>query len=449
VSVIDHVPPARSTTVEPVADVIRAVVQNGSLREIEVAWPDHSGHVLGKRIPAAGFLERAPGGFPFCDAALTWSITGECQEGARLTDWQTGYPDMIAVPRLSTFSWLPWREGAGQVLADLVDHRGELVRTAPRTVLRRVTDRLAGIGLTAQVGVELEFYLLRPDGSPLAEAIHCYSLQKSNDLDPAFGAIVDAVGRFVAVEGSNSEYGPGQLEINLAHAGPLEAADQGMRLKYAVRELARRAGMLATFMAKPLTGESGSSMHLHLSLWRDGEPVFAPAAAAENPLMRHAIGGVLRHLPGITVYGAPTVNSAKRYQEHSFAPTSASWGGDNRTAAVRSLIESPAATRLELRTGGADANPYWAVAALLAAAVAGVEDEVEPPARGVGNLYGAGGPLPATLAEAVSAARADARIGEILGADAVHDMTTVAYAEWRAYISEVTAWERDRYLRLA
>jgi glutamine synthetase len=113
VSVIDHVPPARSTTVEPVADVIRAVVQNGSLREIEVAWPDHSGHVLGKRIPAAGFLERAPGGFPFCDAALTWSITGECQEGARLTDWQTGYPDMIAVPRLSTFSWLPWREGAG------------------------------------------------------------------------------------------------------------------------------------------------------------------------------------------------------------------------------------------------------------------------------------------------------------------------------------------------
>ena len=112
------------------------------------------------------------------------------------------------------------------------------------------------------------------------------------------------------MEGSNSEYGPGQLEINLAHAGPLEAADQGMRLKYAVRELARRAGMLATFMAKPLTGESGSSMHLHLSLWRDGEPVFAPAAAAENPLMRHAIGGVLRHLPGITVYGAPTWRAA-------------------------------------------------------------------------------------------------------------------------------------------
>ena len=141
------------------------------------------------------------------------------------------------------------------------------------------------------------------------------------------------------VEGVTSEYGPAQFEINLHHADPLTAADDGFRLKYALRTLARLAGARATFMAKPFGGLSGSSMHLHVSLWRDGEPAFAPDDGAENALHRAVIAGVVAHLPAITVFGAPNINSYKRFEDRSYAPTTANWGGDNRTASVRSLVE--------------------------------------------------------------------------------------------------------------
>jgi glutamine synthetase len=292
---------------------ISAALLDGRLTEIEVAWADHLGHTLGKRIPAAGVLETSDAkGFGFCDATLSWDVVAELHEGARLTGWETGYPDLFAKPELDTFRFLPWRPGVGQVVSDVVAHGGEPVHTAPRTVLRRVVERLAELGYRAEIGVEIEFFL----------------------LDPALTTITEGLAGYVPVEGVTSEYGPAQLEINLHHADPLTAADDGFRLKYAVRALARRAGARATFMAKPFQGLSGSSMHLHLSLWRDGEPAFAPVGGAENPLMRSAIAGILVHLPAITVFGAPSINSYKRFESRSYAPSTASWGGDNRTAAV-------------------------------------------------------------------------------------------------------------------
>ena len=227
----------------------------------------------------------------------------------------------------------------------------------------------------------------------------------------------------------------------------LGAADQAARFKYATRELARQGGALATFMAKPFGDQAGNSMHLHLSLWSDDEPAFASDSDRENPLMRAAIGGILEHLPGIVLYGAPTVNSYKRFEVGSFAPASATWGGDNRTVSIRSLIETPDATRIELRIGAADAQPYWAIAALLAATVAGLEEAADPGERGVGDLYRAGEPLPSTLADAIVAARAEPVIGAVLGEEAVHDYTALAQAEWETFVSSVTDWDRDRYLR--
>lgn len=294
--------------------------------------------------------------------------------------------------------------------------------------------------------MEVEFYLLDADGRHLADGVQCYSLQKANEMDPVFGALQDGLREFVDIEGGNTEYGPGQVEFNLNHAPPLEAADEAFRFKYAARELARRAGATATFMAKPFAGISGSSMHLHLSLWQGDEPLFDWSDGAEAELFRHAIGGVLTHLPGITLYGAPTVNSYKRFEPDSFAPTTVSWGLDNRTASVRSLLESPHATRLELRTGAADAEPHWAIASLLAAVTLGVEQGIDPGERGVGNLYGQGTQLPQTLDEAIRAAEADDGIVEILGTDAVHDYAAIARSEWRAFVTQVTDWDRDRYL---
>jgi glutamine synthetase len=429
-------------------EVARAI-EAGELDVVEILWPDHQGHPRGKRIEADGFLARAAGqGFAFCDAALTWDVAGDVKDGLRLSSWDTGYPDMFAVPDLETFRALPWRPRTGQVVCDLVDHHGALIRTAPRTVLRRVVDRLAALGYEAQVGVEIEFHLLDRDGAPLTDGVQAYSLQKLAELDPTIDALVSGLRGFVDVEGVNTEYGPGQSEVNLRHGPALVAADQAARLKYAVRELARRAGSVATFMAKPFADQAGNSAHLHISLWRDGEPAFVPVNGNENELQRQAIAGLLEHLPGITLYGAPTVNSYKRFEELSFAPTTVSWSGDNRTVAVRSLVEAPAATRIELRTGAADAQPHWAVAGALAAIVAGLEGPADTAgAKRGGNLYGDGRALPATLAAGVAGAREDDVVTEILGADAVHDFAALAELEWEAFVGAVSDWDRQRYLR--
>jgi len=183
-------------------------------------------------------------------------------------------------------------------------------------------------------------------------------------------------------------------------------------------------------------------------LWRDGEPAFAAVNGAENALALHAIAGLLEHLPSITLFGAHSVNAYRRFVPDSFAPATVTWSRDNRSAAVRSLIEAdPAATRIELRTGSADANPYWLVAAALAAVVAGIEAGRPPAAAGSGNLYGSGTPLPDSLAVAVALATRDDTITDILGADSVADFAAIATSEWQEYSRQVTDWERRRYLR--
>ena len=437
--------------VSPRREGLEAVIAEHELSELEVAWADHFGHTLGKRLPTAGFAERAVGErFGFCDATLSWDATAEVHSGGRLTDWRTGFPDLYVAPDPATFRFLPWRRRAGQFIGDVETHAGEPIHTAPRTVLRRVVARLAELGYEAQVGVEIECFLLDPGGNPLGGSVHCYSLEKANELDPGLSAIVSGLDGYVPLEGVTGEYGPGQIEINLSHADPLTAADDGFRLKYATRVLARDAGVGVTFMAKPFAGLSGNSMHLHLSLLRDGQPAFSPEDGGENALGRSVIASLVDHLPGITVFGAPTVNSYKRFEPESYAPTTAAWGGDNRSASVRSLIEKPTSTRIELRTPGADANPYWAIASLLAAVTVGLEGALgQPPPKGEGNLYGIGAPLPRTPVEAVALARADKEIVDLLGEDAVFDYTLLVEREWEASLRAVTDWERDRYLHLA
>ena len=433
----------------PLSGELAEAIGDGRVAEVEVAWPDHSGHVLGKRIPASRFAARAAGpGFPFCGAALAWNTAGDVEPDVGSYGAGAGFPDLFAVPDPATARQLPWRPAAWQVLADVVDHHRHRVATSPRTVLQGVIERLGGLGYTAQVGVELECYVLRPDGTFLQDGIHAYSLEKSNELDPLLSAVAE-LGDYVPVEGILTEYGPGQVEVNLAHADALTAADDAFRLRYAIKELARRHGLLATFMAKPFTGHSGSSCHVHVSLWQQGRPLFAPAGGGESPLARQAIGGLLSHLPAVTLFGGPTVNSYKRFVPDAFAPVTVTWGGDNRTAAVRSLLETPESSRIELRTGAADANPYWLVAAILAAVVSGLESAAEPARRGDGDLSGRAEPLPATLAEALAATRQDKVLADILGPESVHDFAALAESEWRKFARQVTSWETDRYLRRA
>jgi glutamine synthetase len=420
------------------------------LRQIEIAFADHQGVVRGKRIPARAFVSRARGeGFAFCDASLGWNHVGDVVD-VSLTGWGTGYPDLYAYPDLSSLRFLPWREGAAIVLCDVRYHGSdERVETAPRSVLRRVVGALEQRGYASEVGVEIEFHLLRPDRRPAFDGVQCYALHKANEIDEAFDAILQGLERFgIDVEGGNVEYGPGQVEVNLRHRPAVEAADQALLFKYAVRHLARQQGLIATFMAKPYNGIAGNSMHLHASLWNDGDPAFAPVDGAMAETMAHWVGGTLSHLPGIVLYGAPTVNSYKRYEAGSFAPTTAVWGGDNRTVSVRALVEKPASSRVELRVGGADANPYWAIAGYLAAGICGLDERPQIPARGDGNMYGVGDPLPTVLVDAIARARADAGVRALLGENASDDVALLAESEWQAFVGHVSDWDRDRYLEM-
>jgi glutamine synthetase len=428
-------------------DLLRGIA-DGSLREIEVAWSDPLGHAAGKRIPAGQFLDRARGsGFAFCEAALGWNVDATVIDSLHLTNWAGGYPDAFAVPDFSTFRPLPWRPGVGHVISDVVGHDRAPSLLDPRAVLRRVLEQLAALGYTAKVGVELEFYLLNPDGTTFQDDIHAYSLENANALDPLISDLYETLGAFIRLEGIQTEYGPGQVETNLVYTDALEAADDSARLKYAAKEVARRHGKIASFMPKPFAEHSGSSGHIHISLWRDGAPAFAPVDGSENDVALHAIAGLLEHLPSITLFGAHSVNAYRRFEPDSFAPATVTWSRDNRSAAVRSLVEAnPAATRIELRTGGSDANPYWLIASALAAVIAGLRSRRRPEGAEGGNLYGSGTPLPESLGVAVALALQDDTIAEILGAESVHDFAAIARSEWDAYTRQVSDWERRRYL---
>jgi glutamine synthetase len=435
---------------QELASWLEAQHAEGYVDEVEIAFPDHFGHTLGKRLPIEGidkkFLKPSIG---ICNATLVWDLFADVKSGGRLTDWESGHPDFFVLPDLPTARRLPWRPSSLHVIGDAVEIDRSAVRTAPRTVLRRVIDRLASHGFTAQVGVEIESFLIDAEGNPLSDAVHCYSLEKANELDPVLREMSSGLASFVPIEAVTTEYGPGQIEINLNHRPALEAADDSFRFKYAARELARRAGARITFMAKPYTELSGSSMHVHVSLWRDGQPAFSPVDGSEDSLMASAVAGLVEHLPGLTVFGAPTVNSYKRYADRSYAPTTAAWGGDNRSAAVRSLADGQRSARIELRTPGADANPYWAVASVLAGVVAGIEQDLAPGERSLGELHATGRPLPRNIPEAVEAARADAVISDILGDDAVYDYTLLVSSDHEQVSGTVTDFERARYLDLA
>jgi glutamine synthetase len=427
---------------------LRNALDDGSLAEIEIAWSDPFGHAQGKRIPATQFLNRALGtGFAFCEASLGWDTEGTVVDSLRLTNWSGGYPDVYAVPDLATYRPLPWRPRVGHVISDIVAHDRSPSLLDPRAVLKKVSARLASLGFTAKVGVEFELYLLNSDGSPFQDDLHAYSLENANALDPILNDLYETLSAFTRLEGIQTEYGPGQIETNLVYTDALEAADDAARLKYAAKEVARRHGKIASFMPKPFTEHSGSSQHLHISLWQGDEPAFAPDDGAENQLTLRAIAGLLEHLPSITLFGAHSVNAYRRFIPDSFAPATVTWSRDNRSAAVRSLIEpEPAASRIELRSGASDANPYWLIASALAAVVAGLEARRNaPPALG-GNLYTEGVPLPESLGVAIELATRDDTILEILGADSVFDFAALARSEWVQYSNEVSDWERRRYL---
>jgi glutamine synthetase len=435
-------------------DRLRQLRQRG-VETVILAGADTHGIMRGKRLPIAELDRAAERGIALCE--VIWALPVDEVEPVECPPehdgWfpRPGYPDMLAVPDLETARVVPWHHRTALLLCDFVDQDGSAIPLSPRAVLRSVVERARSMGVEPIVGVELEFYVLRETPqSVLAkrpsqlEAVEerpsVYGVVAASRQEPFAAGVRDTLLSYgLAVEACNPEAGPGQFEINLQAAPALRAADEAFLLKSAVKEIAGRQGLLATFMAKPRSDWPGSSCHLHISL-RDGA----------SSTMRHFIGGLLAGMAELSAVFAPTPNSYRRLTRYSWASTTATWSVDNRSAGLRAIRRGDGATRVEHRQAGADANPYLAVAAALAAGLDGVQRSCEPPPPVDGDVYalsaGAVPPLPATLTEATDLLERSALARDWLGDDVVEHAVAMRRAELAAQAAAVTDWETSRYL---
>ena len=454
------------------AELERAI-ERGEIETVVTVFPDLYGRLVGKRITGDFFLDTtADHGMHACDYLLACDMEMDPVPGYRFTSWETGYGDFLCQPDWGTLRTASWLEQSAIVLCDVQSEDGTApVSVAPRHVLRRQLERAREKGYLAQGASELELFVFREtyesahekgyqDLATFGSYVEDYHILQSTKVEPLIGQIRRELGASgIPVEFSKGEWGPGQQEINLRYCELLEMADRHVLYKHAAKEIACAQGLAITFMAKWNQAQAGNSMHVHLSLWDpagtrnlfagDGDPL-PGSGARPSPLFRHWLAGLLEHAREISLFMAPTVNSYKRFMAGTFAPTAIGWSVDNRTAGFR-VVGRDDSLRAECRIPGADANPYLAFAALLAAGLDGIERELEPPPPFEGNLYEAEGlaQVPRTLGEAIELAAASEMLHKALGDDVMEHYLHFARTEKRKFDEAVTSWERARYLERA
>lgn len=418
---------------------------------LRVGYADLTGAERGRDLLVTHLPRAAAGGVAFCKSVFATSPMGDVVPiDGGIGD---GLPDVIAVPDLATLHDVPWEEGVAHVIADIHDADGSVCETSPRNVLKRVVDAFHALGLNPVVGPELEFYVLEPDGAGgwrrYGEATgNVYVTGRKGDpQNILIRKLRQLDGYGLDVVAANHEFSSGQFEINLWHSAALDAADRAFRFKTAVKELSRMEDRLATFMAKPFNDEGGSGFHLHFSaLDQQGGNAFAGEDGLSK-LAESAIAGIIAHAPALAALNNPTVNSYKRFGPDTLAPWLIDWGLDNRSAMIRIPPERGGATRLELRLGDATANPYLAIAGMLAAALLGIRDALAPPAPLAGYGYDRSKAelLPQHLGTALDALEADTDFGTLLGPQFVKTFLDYKRNELERFHRHVTDWEFREY----
>ena len=416
-----------------------------------LGMPDVHGSIRGKAFRPAAFRSAVEKGTVMTDLWL-----GLDPVDMPIADYQdyginTGAPDLLLAPDPDTLRPLAWRTGWGICLADPSWPDGSRCRLASREVLRDALAELADLGYEALAGFEYEVRIRDGAGEPLSSGVS-YSLGEIGRFDRLLEVLVPALeGLGIELEAVHTEAGPGLLELNIAARRGLRAADDAALLKFAVKDVAASLGLAASFLAKTMPLEEGSSGHIHLSLWEDDRNAFAPGDDGELPdVCVAAIGGILDHLPAASLLVNPTVNSYKRLVPGYFAPVNVSWGYENRSTSVRAIRGTlPARSRLECRRPGADANPYLALAALVASAVIGIREGAVPPAPETQDVSGRSDlpPLPNSLESALAAFRGDTVLQEALGTDFSGYYDISRAWELRAWQESVSDWERERYTK--
>ncbi|MHC5908424.1 glutamine synthetase family protein [Streptomyces sp. S6] len=440
----------------PVRDHMERLAAEG-IDVVRVTYPDLIGTERARDVLLDHLPSACDHGLAFCRAVYHTSPQGDVVDVAGGLD--AGLPDITVRPDLSTLTPLPWEPGVATCLGDVTDPAtGRPAPESPRDLLRAVVERCREHGLRPVVGPELEYFLCDPAPqspagwrrySEAAGVVYTAGLRADGD-NHLLRTLRLLHALDIGVTSGNHEFDGSQFEINLTHADALTAADRAFRFKAAVKELARKEGRLATFMAKPFNGSGGSGFHLHLSCTGDsGDNAFDDPAAPYglSATARHAIAGVVAHAPALAALANPTVNSYKRFGPDTLAPWLIDWGLDNRSAMVRIPPERGAGARLELRLGDASANPYLLIAGALAAALLGVLAGEEPPAplEGYGYDSTKSPTLPTTLPAALDALEADTALTEVLGKDFTASYLSYKRDEVARFQRHVTDWEFTEY----
>ncbi len=443
-------------------EALKRAVADGEIDTVLACMVDMQGRLIGKRFQAEYFLDSGFEETHCCNYLLANDIDMEPVPGYAAASWTKGYGDFVLKPDLSTLRRVPWLEGTALVLCDVQDHHNHDLPHSPRGILKQQVERLTERGYTGMFASELEFYLFNESYEDIHEKnyknpktagyyIEDYNILQTTREEPVMRAIrkhLQAIG--IPVENSKGEWGPGQEEINVRYCDALTMADRHVIIKHACKEIALLQGKSITFMAKWRYDLAGSSSHIHNSLWSlDGKkPLFFDAEKefGMTDLMRSWVAGQLKYANDITCFLAPYINSYKRFQVGTFAPTRAVWSRDNRTAGFRLCAEGTKGIRIECRIGGADLNPYLAFAALIAAGLAGIDEKLTLEAPFEGDAYG-GEKLPEvskTLRESTLALKNSSMLRQAFGDEVVAHYVHTANWEQVEYDRRITDWELQR-----
>jgi glutamine synthetase len=434
-------------------DELREAVEGGTVDTVLLAIADMEARLQGKRLTAAHFLDEVvEHGAEGCNYLLAVDVDMNTVDGYAMSSWDRGYGDFVMKPDFDTLRPVPWHEGTALLLADLEWEDGSDVVASPRQILRRQLARLEERGWRAMAGTELEFMLFR-DSYEEAWRKGYRELEPGNDYNVDYSMLGTArveplirrirnsmMAAGMRVENSKGECNFGQHEINFHYADALKTAADHAIYKNGAKEIAAQDGMAISYMAK-FNEREGNSCHIHLSLaGDDGGNLFG----SDQALFDRFVAGQLAALRELTLLFAPHVNSYKRFAVGSFAPTAVAWGRDNRTCSMR-VVGHGGSLRVENRLAGADVNPYLALAAMIAAGLRGIDDELELEPEFEGNAYESDKPrVPSNMYEARDLFAGSELARDALGQEVVDHYLNRARVELEAFESAVTDWERFR-----
>jgi glutamine synthetase len=435
--------------------------------KVKIALTDIDGVLRGKYISTKKFLSVIESSTGFCDVIFGWDANDVAYDNVTYTGWHTGYPDAPARIDLSTFRKIPWENDVPFFLGEVMANDKEPSPVCPRQLLKKVLNEASSTGYLPFFSQEFEWYNFEETPksvsdkqfknlTPLTPGMFGYSILRSSLNNPFFTDLFELLNNFnVPLEGLHTETGPGTYEAAITYSEIIEAADRAVLFKTAVKEIAYKHGCMATFMAKINENLPGCGGHVHQSLWdKSGKKnLFYDEKDPKkmSSLMKNYIAGQLYCLPQMLPMFAPVINSYKRLVEGAWAPTTLTWGLDNRTVALRVLAGTPKSCRLETRVIGSDVNPYLAMAAALASGLYGIKHKLklkQPATTGNGYADTSNAKLPKTLNEATQIMKQSEVANELFGEKFVEHFTQTREWEWNQHLKAVTDWEYKRYFEI-